>query len=242
MSKLLDHPIQLEQRRQHTVSDDFMWYISPHMWTSLAADTNATVSLDTDGTGGILQIYTGDATDNNEAGVRTTNEPFLFASDKPLIFEARVQFTEINTSAANILVGLYDALAANALVDDAGGPKTTFYGAIIYKIDGELVWRCASSVGAYATLGTVTKSTTTSGGSSYQTLRIEALPVTSTTTEITYFVDGVQLRDANDLPIKHTVTNGNQGTADMGCVAYAKAGGASSLTLQVDYITCSQLR
>jgi hypothetical protein len=58
--------------------DDFLWYLSPHLWTSLVTDTNSAVAIDADGVGGQITVFTGDGTDNNEAALATTNELFLF--------------------------------------------------------------------------------------------------------------------------------------------------------------------
>ena len=92
--KLLTPPEQLREIRQFELFDDFLWHISPHLWTNLAADTNATVAIDADGVGGIVAINTGDATDNNEAALVSTNELFKFAADKPLMAECRLQYSE----------------------------------------------------------------------------------------------------------------------------------------------------
>lgn len=221
---------------QFKIFDDFTWYVTAHNWTSLAADTNTTVSVG-DAAGGILALFTGDATDNNEVGVKSTAEVFKFAANKPLVCEARIQFTEINTSAANIAFGFADAIGANLLVDDGAGPKTTMSGALIFKVDGGTVWKTISSK---STTQTISTSTTTAGGASYQTLRIEARPVDSTTYEVTYYVDGQPLRDSNNKQIKDRLTLTSATEMQVG--AYAKAGGTGQLTLNVDYIFAAQAR
>ena len=244
MAERLRIPMTYLDRETYHIFDDFEWFISPHRWTSLAADTNATVTTDADGLGGILEIYTGDATDNNEAAVRTTNEAFLPAPGKPWELEARLQYSEVNTDASNICFGALDTMgAANTLRDDGAGPQTSFYGAMIAKLDGETKWRCYSSAGTLSSAGTNTQSQTTAGGSSYQVLTIRGLPVgRSNVSEVTFFVDGVQLTDSNGRPIKHDMTHGAAGTGDLDVGAYAKAGGGSSQTLSVDYIYCAKKR
>ena len=49
----------------------------------------------------------------------TTNSPFKMADDKPLLFEARVQYAEANTDDANLFAGFANALnSADMLVDN----------------------------------------------------------------------------------------------------------------------------
>lgn len=235
--KLLHYPEALREIRQFSLYDDFLWYLSPHLWTSLAADTNSAVAIDADGVGGVVQLNTGDATDNNEAGVVSTNELFLFAADKPLIAQSRIQFTEINTNAANVAFGFADAFGANLLGDNGAGDNINSSGALIFKVDGETVWRAAVEIN-----GTIreTQSTTTAGGASYQKLRIEALPVDGTNLEVTYFCDDEPLRDSNGKTIKHTIPYASSTEMKLG--VYGKAGAANTLTVNVDYVFATQLR
>ena len=222
-------------RQQHEVFDDFYWYVTAHQWTSLAADANSSVAH-SDAAGGILTIQTGDATDNNEAAVKSTSEVYKFAADATLFGEAKIQYTEHNTNAANVAFGFADAIGAN-LITDNGAAITANSAALIYKKDGTTVW--------YAYLennGTTveTASTTTAGGSSYQTLAIEVLPVDGTNVEVTYYCDGQPLRDTNNRPIKHRVAYASATEMQVG--VYGKAGGASTHTILVDYIYAAQRR
>jgi len=233
--KLLTPPEQLREIRQFEFFDDFLWHISTQ-WTNLASDTNSSVAIDADGVGGIVAINTGDATDNNEAALASTNELFKFASDKPMMAEAKIQYAEHNTNAANVAFGWADAIGAN-LVTDNGAAITANSAALIFKKDGETTWRayCENN-------GTTveTASTTTAGGASYQTLRIVVFPVDGTNVEVTYFVDGEPLRDSNGKAIKHTLAYASATEMDFG--VYAKAGGASTHTVNVDYVYVAQLR
>lgn len=233
--KELDLVRAFQERRAFGVDDDFDWFISPHRWTKLAADTTPTVGVVSGSPGGILQLYT-DAVNNNECAVYLTNEIFKFAAAKPLRYETSMQFTEASTSAMNCCFGFASSIGADLMVDDGAGPKTSFTGAMIYKVDGGTVWKFITSV---STTQTTSTSIITAGGSSYQTLRIELKPVTSTQYEAVPFVDGKQLIDSNNKPIKHTFT---LGSTAFGCGAYAKAGSGSAETLLVDYIKAYQLR
>ena len=219
--------------------DDFHWFISPHNWTSLAADAGITApAIVTGGTGGRLTMASG-TTDNNEVGPIGTNANFKILADKGLLVEGKIQFAEANTSAANVFVGLSSLAAANQLKDDGAGPDATVSQTTIgiYKVDGETAWRCVSQK---ATTQTVTLSTTTAGGSADQTLRICVQPVDATTAEVTFFVDGVALRDSNGVVIKHSLTMTS--AAAMKKVIYLKGGSTTSETLVADYFYAGQMR
>lgn len=224
-------------RWQFEVFDDFFWYLSPHLWTSLAADGGSSVAIDDDGTGGVLTLTTG-ATNNNECAVVTTNELFDIIADQPISAEGRIQYTEANTDDANVAFGFMDAFGADALLDDGAGPAASFDGAIIYKVDGETVWRCQSSNG---TSKTTTVTTATAGGSSYQRLGIDIQDLDGTSAEITFFLDGQPLLDSTfRRPIKHTLAIASTTQMDFGF--YVKAGSANSETPNVDYLWACQRR
>ena len=233
---MLHYPETLREVRQFEVFDDFVWYISPHLWTALAADASSAVAIDADGVGGVVTISTA-ATDNNEAALFTTNELFLFAAGKPLIGEARIKFSDVNTDDGNVAFGFADAAGANLLGDDGAGDAINSSGALIFKVKNETTWRAAVEIN-----GTVkeTASTTTAGGSAYQTLRIVALPVDGTNLEVTYFCDGEPLRDSNGKAIKHTIAYASATEMDFG--VYAKTGHATDLVVSVDYVFAAQLR
>lgn len=235
--KLLELPNQLLLRRQAILFDDFLWYISPHMWTSFVTDAGTSVAISGSVAAGAVLITTG-ATDNNEAALTTTNKPFTFAAEKPMLCEANVQYSEANTSAENICFGFSSVMGtANMLLDDGAGPAASFSGAIIYKIDGGTVWRFRTSIG---TTYTDSISATTAGGATAQVLSIEVRTASSGYVEAVPFVNGLQLLDANNKPIKHTFATTS--AAAMQCGVYSKAGSANSEVATVDYIAASILR
>jgi len=228
MTKLLELPDQLKLRRQFGFFDDFDTYVTTQRWTT-TADAGGSQALDADGVGGLLAITTG-SVDNDEAYVESTVELYKFDADKPIVFEARVQYTEAATDAANILLGLMDAVGADSLQDDGAGPKASYSGAVLFKSDGATVWNCESSIGS-SQVTTVTEQT--AGGSTSQTLRIEFQPITSTDGEIRFFIDDAFVA-------KHSLTFTS--ATEMAIVLGAKAGSANGETLNVDYVACYQLR
>ena len=231
MTKLLELPEALSLRRQITLFDDFTHYVDAQQWTAVLTDSGTAAVGDA--AGGVLALTASDATvaDNDEAYLHSTNELFLFAADRPIYFETRIQFTEAATDDANLLIGLMDGIAADALQDDGAGPKTSYSGAVFYKVDGETVWNCESSIGGSQTTTATVK---TAGQSAYQTLRIEFQPVTSTVGEVRFFID-------NELVGKHSGFTFTSGT-EMQVVLGVKNGSENNESLNIDYVGCTQLR
>lgn len=209
-------------------------------WKVMAVD-DGTAMVD-DGAAGVLHLMASGATevDNDEIYCMSALELFRFAADKPLVAEARLQFTETSSvnRYANVVFGLMDGVAANAMLDDGQGPKASYSGAVMFKVDGGATWQCESSVGA---VQTTTQSTKTAGGAAYQTLRIEYLPpVSGSDGYLVYSVDGAQLVDANNIPIKHKIDISS--ATDMQLVVGVKNGSSAAESLAVDYLGGWQLR
>lgn len=212
--------------------DDFLWLISPHLWTTTLTDSGtATVA---DGACGIVPMLPSDGTvaDNDEAYLATTNAFFPFASNKPIYAEALLQFTEAATNAANVAFGLASAVAANLILDDGAGMRTTGTIFAIYKVDGSLNWNCVSRIG---TTVFTNVSSTVAGKSAYQTLSVELLEELGTAGVITFKVDGDYLRDATTLQIiRHVMPYA--GATAMQLFAGVKNGSAVQQPLNVDYM------
>lgn len=236
--RLIQTPqLLLDTRLNYRMVDDFDWYISPHFWTSLASDGGVTAPAQTDNEWGQVTMSTG-ATDNNEVMVRSTNAPVLWQADATHIFEARIQYTEAATNAANVFVGLASAAGADLLVDNGAGVRTTGSIVGIYKVDGGTVWRCNSRNG---TATTDTAAIQTAGGAAFQTLTIVGRDVDGTNYEFTYFLDGSPLTDSNNKHIKHTLAFASPTVCRI-VAGYIKAGGATSETLLLDYCASYSLR
>lgn len=226
-----------ELRLTHGFFDDFDELVTGDRWTTLVADAGSSVAVG-DAVGGQVVLTTG-ATDNNEAAVKTTKELFLIAADKPITGAARVKYTEANTDDANVFVGFMDALAANAMVDDGAGPKTSFSGAGFFKVDGGTRWKVISSLGSTQTITDLTaansldKVAKTPGGGTWQTLQVDIRPIDSTRAEVDFYIDNV-------LVAQHDLTYTS--ATEMMFGAYVKAGGANSEVLTVDWAAPFQTR
>lgn len=235
MANLLRYPDALRFRDQHEIFDDFTSDTVAEHWVK-TGDASSTFAVG-DAVGGIMTVTAGSATDEDECYVESPNETFKIAAGKPIVFETYLQFTEAVAGTANVMAGLMSAVGADSLIDAGAGPKLTFDGAVIYKVDGGTVWRCMSSVG---TTRTDSISTTTAGGASYQRLRIEWHDYTATQMQITYEVDGVRLVTSNGLPIVHTVLVAS--ATEIQIALGVKNGTTTQESLLVDYVYAGQLR
>lgn len=218
------------------VFDDFIWFLSPHMWTAVLTDSGSAVAA---GVGGIETLTPSDGTvaDNDEAYIGTTAAAFKPAAGKPIYCEGLVQFTEANTDDANVAFGLASSVAANLIVDDGAGMRTSGTVIALYKVDGGTVWRFVTRNGTDVTDSI---STTTAGGASYQRLSIEIIDVTSTTATVVPKVDGKLLKDSNGNVIKHTLLLTSIAAASL--FAGVKNGGANLETFLLDYLIAVQAR
>lgn len=222
-------------REEFVVFDDFLSYNDGDLWTKLAGDTNATVAHEGDGSRSRLRLYTGDSVKNNECAVATTNEQFKFVANKEIVAEGKIQYAEVATDDAKVAFGFGDAIGAN-LITDAGAVAVTD-GMLIWKNTDATVWVFHTEINGTST---ATTSTTTAGGTSAQTLRIVAKPISSTVFECRPYVDGVQLKDTNGVPIMHTVTLGTATDMDFGVYLKSGSGTSGIETLYVDYLYAAQ--
>lgn len=239
MSRKLLYDARLDLLKdQHAILCDFDDDYVATSWVSTLTDSG-TASVG-DAANGIMALVASDGTvaDNDEAYLESPNETFLFAANKPILFEALVQFTEANTDDANIIAGLKDAVAANTLLDDGGGPAASYSGVCFFKVDGGTKWQVECSLA-----GTQLTNTTdvTAGGSAYQRLTIQVEPYSSTNAYVTYFINGQQCRDnTTGLPIIHDLVYTS--ATEMQVCFGVKNGGTNLETLNVDWVYAAQAR
>lgn len=236
--KLLQIPEEaLLMQRVHGFKDDF--YEEGDGWTTTATDSGTTTVGDS--VGGVIAIAASDGTaaDNDENYFHQAAETFKFADGKPIEFEARVQFTEANTDDANILVGLLNGWAANAIQDNGAGPKADASGVGFYKVDGGTVWGVFFSDSTSQELVTLSAANSldglakTAGGASYQRLACKVL-TNGTRLEVQFFIDDVLVYRMID----KTFANATEMEFGFG----VKNGGANLETLNADYAYCYQAR
>ncbi len=234
-AKKVDVHDSLLKRRTFGKFEEWYEYTSAKTWTTTTTGSGAVAAA---GVGGKLTFSPTDSTDNLYVYVASTASLLLFAADKPFELETSIQFSEANTSAANVVFGCMDSVSSTAMQDNGAGPKASFSGAVIYKVDGGTVWKCCSSL---STTQTISTSNTTAGGSLYQTLNIKVYPVSATVLEVTFFVNDQQLIDATSLkPIKHQVTY--TGAAAMQFLLGVKNGSTTPETMISDYAAWGAIR
>jgi len=239
MARDIKMPMDLLYRDQYGFFDDFLWYISPHLWTALAADAGVTApAILTTLPGGWITMGDG-VTAQNEVDIYNTNTAFLVANNRPLLGEARIQYAEAATNQANVCFGFADsANFSDILLDAGGGPRTSGNQLLIYKVAGGTVWRAQARNG---TAFSDSISSTTAGGTNPQTLRIEVKDMSTTQATVYYTVDGVPLRDAQSgMVINHQLNI--SGSALMRLGLYLKGGSVTAETLTADYLCGYQVR
>lgn len=220
------------------IFDDFWWDQTDLSWVDTITDTGTAAVGDA--TRGVMTLTPSDGTvaDNDEVYLASANQLFLFASNRPLYCKARVQFTETASGVFNCFAGFMSGVAANALVDDGGGMRASGCYAVIYKVDGETVWRCGTRNGSAATSTTSTKS---AGGASYQELEVIGQDADGVSMTFTFKVDGEYLKDASGLVIRHSVLIAS--ASIMSLAAGAKLGAITNNdVLNLDYLYGAQHR
>ena len=244
MTKIVDMFEELRKARTFGFFEDFFEFVTADMWTDTSTDATATVTV-SDGVKGIAAVFT-DATDNNEAYLHQTKETFKFANNKPLVFEALVQYAEANTDDANVMIGLKDAWAADSLLDNGGGPAASYTGAVFFKVDGSTTWQVETSIAGTQTTTNLTAANSldkvahTAGGTTggpnadgYHKFRIEFRPYSSTNADVLFYINDVHVARHDFIYTSAT---------DMEAGVGAKAGDTNAETVNVDYIACYQVR
>ncbi len=227
----------------HGFFDDFQGFLTAQSgwaWTVVTA-VDGTV-LNTDAAGGIVAIVNGTASigDNEDAYLAREPEAFLPAASKPIVFEALIQATQVSTNTINVVAGLTDGVAANLMVNDGAGPKTSGTSMLFYSKDGSL------NLFAHVSLSTtqqsveltaansLNKKANVIGTSAYQRLRIEFQPKSSTSGDVEFYIDGVLVYKFVDWVFTSAT--------EMQAVIGIKGGTAAAATVNVDYCFCYQKR
>lgn len=220
-------------RHKFVLFDEFLSYNDADLWTKAVAGTG-TVTHEGPGRSNARLFSTAD---NDAAVLATTNELFKFVAGKEIYGECRINFTDPNTNQGGVAFGFADAMAATLLGDNGGAIVIPNDGAVIYKPELSLLWSFATEIGG---VNVTTISSSAAGGGVTQRLGISIIPRSATVFECRPFVDGVQMRDANGVRIKHDVTLGTATDMDFGAVV--KGFHADDMIVLVDYVYASQVR
>lgn len=146
----------LLKRRTNLVWDDFNYYVSTDMWTTVATSAGGESVAAGNGDGGLLVLTTG-GTQNNAVSARSTNKLWTFTNLKPIIFETVINYTDGDSNNAAMAFGFSSTWTAgtsstDVLTDTAGLPQTSFSGCLFYKSPTDTVWSVITSVGSTQTI------------------------------------------------------------------------------------------
>ena len=189
-----------------------------------------------DGASGGVALSPGSA-DNDEIYVCGAVEKYKFASGKSFVADALIQFSEANTDDANVCFGFMSTVAANSLIDNAGGPQATGDYALIWKVDGGTQWLCGvqsngtqtpttDAVGSIYPAG-MTPVGVTAGGSTAQRLTVKVVCESSTAAVAEFYVDGQCIGNLHFTYASAT---------EMALVVGVKNGSANAETLNIKYL------
>lgn len=240
--KLVNDNLYANPGRQVDFFDHFTELDVTNRWTDTSGDSGAAPSLLVAGVSAVA--LTAGTTANNEICL-SSKQFWDIVANRPLLWEARLQYAEAATSAAAMLVGLFSApTSADRLVDTTGALASSFSGIYFYKPTGSTLWNVGSSVGSTRYGAHATTIATT--GSSYASFRIEARPISSTEAELVYLIDtegGTNFQVCRDnsskLPIKDILTYTSFAPAS--CAFYLKnIAGTTEEILNVDSVRVSQ--
>ena len=249
MSKLLHDFQEFMANDTFYVFDDFTHYVTADTFTTTA--TNSGTVAVSDGAGGVVRLTPSDGTvaDNDETYMHGTTEIFKFATDKPMLFAAKVRPVAATIAEINCIVGVKDAVAADSVLDDGAGPAASYSGAVFCKVDGGTNWICESSLAATQT--TVTTDHTV-GNNAWDILVIETKPVSSTSTEVHFYSADLETDGSYSLKEVGKTASGNYLVAqtlthtsatEMEICFGVKNGAATNLNyLDVDWVYCAQRR
>lgn len=243
MTRLANPSPLLEAIAVYNRQFDFEGALQTEIHTSIGGGSATALDL----AAGILQLDPG-STDNGHVFVHSTKKVFKADPDKPCLMHMSAQFTDGNSGAANVCFGFVDAPAVTILGNDGAGPPADFTGALLYKLDGETVWRTITSVG---TTQQKDLSVNAAGGSDYHTYSVylqpvesgrvdeNGLPASGSNCEVVFNIDGNPLRNSSGNIIKHTLA---YTPAVMSSFFGVKNGSANQELLNVDYQYVQQVR
>jgi hypothetical protein len=184
-----------------------------------------------DGVLGVLAITPSDGTagDNDEIYLCTDTELFKFAAGDSFETEIRWKYSEAATDDANLFYGFMNAFAADALVDDGGGPKATGDYVGFWKVDGGTQWYCGAQSNGTATpsVDALGVPNTTSASSDYVVMHVRVDCKTSTQAVATFTHNGTVLG---------TVNFAYASATEMQVGLGVKNGSTNAETVYVDYL------
>lgn len=238
MANLARLPQALREVDTFSVFTDFTEDQTDLLWIDTVTDSGSVAMGDAVGGQAVLTPSDCSVSDNDEAYIRSANEIFLLAAGKPMYAECRLKYAETVASTQNIGFFFQNAIGADSIIDTAGGLKVSGSTLGIYKAE-TAVWKVVS-----ANNGTSTVNTTsfTAAANTWYTLAIDVQDRDSLNCVVTYYINGLRLRDSTTgAPIEHVVAYASATEMNLG--AGVKLGAATNNdALTIDYIGGCQAR
>lgn len=228
---------------QHGFFEDFQGFLtatSTDKWTVVTAVDGTVLQIDA-AQGGVAIKSAAATAGNEDCYLAREAETFKPAAGKPLSFGALVQATEDDTNQNNLIVGLTDAVAADLLVNDGAGPKTSGTTLAFFKVDGGLNWWIHASLSTTQTSIELTAANSldatahVGSGSAKQLLEIDFIPKNSTQADVIFKIDGVAVYKLTDW----VFTSATDVQAVVGC---KDGDSADEVTINLYGIYCYQAR
>ncbi len=239
MSKVMADSSALQYAREHH-GFDRVWDTDPDTTFDFITTGEGTAVVTDGGGNGLLLTPSAGTVDNDEVYVDREFETFKPASNTPSFCETMLAYTQKATNAGNLVNGFTDAVAADLMQDNGGGPKTSGSFTLFYSKDGGLNWWVGISVSSTQTLVELTaansldKSAHEVGNSSNQILRIDLMPKPGNLCDVAFILDGVTVYKFMDWDIS-SIT-------DMQYVMGSKNGSTINETVTVYYSSAWQKR
>jgi hypothetical protein len=182
-----------------------------------------------------------------------TNRKWLLSQYRPLLFEVQMNYAEVNTDDANVLLGFDDVPALDIMTDSGGGTDTSYDGFNFHKKFGDTQWSVESSNAGTQVTNMVQSTRVQPGGGVWQKFRIIVDPISSTVCNINYALgigDNANTAGGTHFEICKDYTTGNiiqhqitmTGLVAMAAVIGAKTGVGTTQTLLWDYVRVSQVK
>jgi len=154
--------------------------------------------------GGGVSITTS-TTDNNLAYIQKSARTMNLAGGYSVALSGILQFSEANTNAANIFVGLTNIASAAVLQDDGAGLISAFKGVGFFKVDGGVNLQVGVGNGTDANetkeidnTANQRKAAVVAGSASDVPFRIGAIYKTSTKIDVVFWWNGVEVYKITD--------------------------------------------
>lgn len=188
----------------HDDMQGFLTATSTDKYTVVTAVDGSVLQVDAAPGGVNIKSAVASASGNEDCYLVREAETFKPAAGKPISFGALVQATEDDVNQNNLIVGLTDGAAADLLVNDGAGPKTSGTTLAFFKKDGGLNWWVHVSLSttqqSYELTATASldKTAHVGSGAGDQFLEIDFLPKNSTQADVIFKIDGVAVYKITD--------------------------------------------